>query len=217
MHEAGHAVFFWRTGEALYGDAWQDSAAPFDCIILQRVVGRPITHRERVIDAAGVVAGLGCREFLTPDIVRDMIAAPLSGSRARRRAFVRRTKLAPQREIVCSLAGPVVEHRYVWGEPGYHWSDDFWEQQAEAELEGNTAATAGDVTKAFAFADAISRGLRQTTRRLDDAVAEIEEKLDADQRYWCAIEMVADALIARKRHRLSSTVAVQIMRKAWRG
>lgn len=56
IHEAGHAVFMWRTGEVLYGDNWSDRIAPFEAIILSPYVGDDVPPLVFRADSAGTSA-----------------------------------------------------------------------------------------------------------------------------------------------------------------
>ena len=211
IHEAGHAVFMWRGGEALYGDNWCDRIAPFEAIILSPYVGDcvpPLVFRgQQRRDVTGCV-------FTHEISSLHHLNVPIKGGTTReRRAVQQWRKLKAWSEIIGGLAGPIAEEHHIAQRDGYEPYFDWQNELDTAEIYGLIET---DTTRAFALARALWRSPLRQALCLEDAVAEIEAKLTGDPRYWRTIEALADVLLARKTYRVGHDAAVHIMRKVWR-
>src|SRR5437868_1020890 len=129
--------------------------------------------------------------------------------------------------MIVALAGPVVgachRARVNEDEGWYSWRDSLLDDaHSRAEIDNDVIkpyalyqACGTDVTKAYAFAEALyPRSPWRADRAMDAAVSEIEARLNSEPGYWRTIDAVAEAVLARKRLRLTHDPAVQIMRKA---
>ena len=211
IHEAAHAVFTWRAGEVFYGDNWNDRIAPFEAIILSPYVGDsppPLVFRGERRDA------LGCVFTHEINALNYLNIQVTGGSRRRRDAIQQRFKLKARLAIICHLSGPIAEEHFICHQEGderpyFDWSGEF----EAAEFDGIET----DATKAYALAKALWRSWpRRQIRCLNDAVDEIEAKLNGDPRYWRTIKALAAALLTRKTYRIGHNAAVRVMRQAWR-
>lgn len=212
IHEAGHAVFMWRGGELVYGDAFNDRLAPFSEIVLN----------DQEPDAHGRLPAMQLAEGWTHEAAGSVIAGfrmsvpsirKIEGIRpADRRRMIGYAKREAQALLIGTLAGPLVEEQFIATNEGrkryFDWSE-------ELDLE-NDDGYVGDVTKAFAIAEReLCRGWRKARATMDNAVAHIGERLDHDDRYMRAVTSLADALEARLR--IDVDAAVDVMRQAWSG
>jgi hypothetical protein len=221
IHEAGHAVFRWRNGEMLYGDAFVDLVAPFDEIIISPCLMRDapplVTADGREMPGLfGVVIRHGFRRPVHK--VRHMQRTPHL-SRTQHREWIKDAKTQAYADVIATLAGPVVQAGHDVGPRNFYWQDEL---DAETLGDGYDDSRrwpdypSTDVAHAVAIAaQELCRGWRQTVACMDKAVAHIEAKLASDPRYLSTILTLAETL--EERHRLDGDEAVALMLSFWRG
>jgi hypothetical protein len=208
VHEAGHAVFMWRSGEG--EDGFRENFAPFREVIINPIVGgdsesvQPILLEDgRQHDAFGAVVH---NYRLTVPQARSITG----GTRSQRRDAVARAKRQAGEAIQVLLAGPIVEEYFWTGyEPHFDWSLYLDDEEAT-----KGATINGDMTKAIAIARGeLLLSWQRTCALMDSTVDRVETKLKNDKRYLRTIEALADALM--QRFRLDDIEAIEVMSTAW--